>query len=493
MKKLFLTVFVALSMFACTKDQEKDVTITNTSNTSQVENDLIRYANADENVIDYKTAKYLTYLELEKGAKDFLNLGDSYELSNIPRIIYDYDNLPKYYEFDVLVNNSLKYTITSHAKKEDTSVIAFMFEYNKQSVKNNLDAFVGEYPNVIYGTKGDIHSTPINLLTEGTNVTFEECVYTRSNTDNWDNYYNLSENIPEEEKILMLNAINEMKNATEYLELVEKEKEIDNFWNETENISNELSKMESDKIDLNFVISKNSKETRGGTGPGYDGITGFPTTYYIIPEFNNEAIKRTRWTGYCGPAAVAWVYRNLYSHYPKDNTSNNSYIRVHGDAETTNSYDVFEDYTSYGYFDYGSISNEELASIYKETANNHSQQTDNGFYQKLLSHTVKTGNAYPMYQLGMTNAIKGITDKEYSLGTTSTSRSYIENKKLPVFIMIGTGDNFHYLVAFGVGKIDNTNYIYVTDNGSYIGSYNYYPYWRKEGSNYGIRYKLTKK
>ena len=148
MKKTILLVFVTLAMFACTKDLEKDVTNTS-NNISQVENDLIRYANADENVIDYKTAKYLTYLELERGAKDFLNLGDNYELSNIPRIIYDYDNLPKYYEFDVLVNKTLKYTVTSHAQKEDTSVIAFMFEYNKQSVKNNLDAFVGEYPNFV--------------------------------------------------------------------------------------------------------------------------------------------------------------------------------------------------------------------------------------------------------------------------------------------------------------------------------------------------------
>ena len=120
MKKVILLVFVALAMFACTKDQEKDVI---TSNSCQIENDLIHYTNADENVINYKTAKYLTYLELEKGAKDFLNLGDSYELSNIPRVIYDYDNLPKYYEFDVIVNKTLKYTITSHAKKEDTSVM----------------------------------------------------------------------------------------------------------------------------------------------------------------------------------------------------------------------------------------------------------------------------------------------------------------------------------------------------------------------------------
>ena len=490
MKKVILLVFVALAMFACTKEQEKDVV---TSNSCQIENDLIHYANADENVIDYKTAKYLTYLELERGAKDFLNLGDNYELSNIPRIIYDYDNLPKYYEFDVLVNKTLKYTVTSHAKKEDTSVIAFMFEYNKQSVKNNLDAFIGEYPNVIYGIKGDIHSTPISLLTEGTNVTFEECVYTRSNVDNWDNYYNLSENIPEEEKILMLNAINEMKNGSEYLELVEKEKEIDDFWNEMTDIKNELSKMGSDEIDLNFVVSQNSQTTRGGTGPGYDGITGFPTTYYIIPEFNNEAIKRTHWRGPCGPGVVAWVYRNLYSHYPKNSPYDHNYIKIFGDEISPNRYDVFWPDTTYSYYGYNGLSDESLAAVYRGDYSNHSEHTDNNFYHKLLSHTVKTGDEYPMYQLGMTNAIKGITDNEYSLGTTATSRSYIENKKLPVFIMIGTGTTFHYLVAFGVGKIGSTNYIYVTDNGSYIDSYNRYPYWRKEGSNYGIRYKFTKK
>lgn len=490
MRKVILLVFVALAMFACTK--EKDVV---TSNSCQIENDLIHYANADENVIDYKTAKYLTYLELEKGAKDFLNLGDSYELSNIPRVIYDYDNLPKYYEFDVIINKTLKYTVTSHAKKEDTSVIAFMFEYNKQSVKNNLDAFVGEYPHVIYGTKGEIHSTPINLLTEGTNITLEKCTYTRSNTDIWSDYYDLSKNIPEEEKNLMLNAINEMKNGSEYLELVEKEKEIDNFWTETENITTELSKMKDDEINLDFVVSQNSQITRGGTGPGYDGITGFPTTYYIIPEFNNEAIKRTRWKGYCGPSVVAWVYRNLYSHYPKNNTSRASYLRICGDDTYVDPLDLFEGFETDANYNYNRyfIGDDALFDIYKGEPDNHSLHTDNGFYQKLLSHTVKTGNEYPMYQLGMTNAIKGITEEEYSLGTTATSRSYIENKKLPVFIMIGTGTTFHYLVAFGVGKIGNTNYIYVTDNGSYIGSYNYYPYWRKEGSNYGIRYKLTKK
>ena len=370
-----------------------------------------------------------------------------------------------------------------------------MFEYNKQSVKNNFDAFVGEYPNVIYGTKGDIHSTPINLLTEGTNITLEKCTYTRSNPDNWNDYYDLSENLPEEEKNLMLNAINEMKTSSEYLKLVEKENEINNFWTETENITTELSKMKDDEINLDFVASQNSQITRGNTGPGYDGTTTFPTTYYIIPEFNNERIKRTHWKGYCGPGAVAWVYRNLYSHYPKNSTNKNSYIRIHNDDVYLDTLDLFLSCDAYAYYHYTPtfIGDDELFNIYKGNANNYSLHTDNGFYQKLLSHTVKTLDDYPMYQLGMTNAIKGITEEEYSLGTTTTSRSYIENKKLPVFIMIGTGTSFHYLVAFGVGKIGSTNYIYVTDNGSYIGSYNYYPYWRKEGSNYGIRYKLTKK
>lgn len=48
-------------------------------------------------------------------------------------------------------------------------------------------------------------------------------------------------------------------------------------------------------------------------------------------------------------------------------------------------------------------------------------------------------------------------------------------KKLPVMIMIGTGDNFHYLVAFGAGKSGSTNWVYVTDNSSYISAYGYKP------------------
>lgn len=38
MKKLFLTVFVALSMFACTKDQEKDLT-----NLNENQNEITTY------------------------------------------------------------------------------------------------------------------------------------------------------------------------------------------------------------------------------------------------------------------------------------------------------------------------------------------------------------------------------------------------------------------------------------------------------------------
>ena len=59
-------------------------------------------------------------------------------------------------------------------------------------------------------------------------------------------------------------------------------------------------------------------------------------------------------------------------------------------------------------------------------------------------------------------------------------------------LLIGTGDNFHYIVAFGTGNTGTKNYIYITDNGTYISGNSYYPYWRYEGSNYGIRYKLKK-
>lgn len=65
------------------------------------QDELMLYA-AYPNVIDYKTARYLAYQELAGGVDQFVKLPAEYELAKTPRVIYDYDNFPKYYEFDVL-------------------------------------------------------------------------------------------------------------------------------------------------------------------------------------------------------------------------------------------------------------------------------------------------------------------------------------------------------------------------------------------------------
>lgn len=487
MRKVVLIIgtFLISTLFSCT-DSVVDNTLPDDKERQKQE---LKVYEAYSNVIDYKTARYLAYVELENGAAEFINLNGEYELSKFPRIVYDYDNLPKYYEFDAIVDNKIRSTITTHAKKEDKTVIAFMFEHKINTpIKEGYEIFAGQYPNVYYGIRGEINSTPKQLLEKDlqTPVAYAEAVEDIDNI--WSSYYSLLNDMSEEERAIMLEDIETMKNSPEFIESQDKT-EVNNFWSEMEILSNELQNYDDNEINR-FMIKSS---TLGATGPGYDGTTSTPTTHYIIPRYNNDNLKRTHWERFCGPAVIAWIYRGLYDHYPKNSTEENAYIKIHNDRYNSM---IINNETAFRYcsdFSYYTFSDDALASIWNKKSNNISRQLDNGFYEEILSHTVKTGDTYPMYHLGLANAMKSLTNVEYGVQVTSTSRDYINNKHLPVIIMLGTGSSFHYLVAFGTGKTGKTNYIYVTDNGSYIGSYNYYPYWRKEGSNYGIRYKVVKK
>lgn len=198
MKKLLITMLAVVSITACTK--KDDLQINEDSDVQKAE--LSVYAETPE-VIDYKTARYLAYQELEDGAASFINLTGDYELTELPRVIYDYDNLPKYYEFDVTVGNAVVATVTTHAKKEDDAVIAFMFEGGRNSVIKGYDAFVGDYPDAYYGIKGTAGSSPVKLYKSDLKT---PVVATKAavGDDVWAPYYALLDQMDEENRALHL-------------------------------------------------------------------------------------------------------------------------------------------------------------------------------------------------------------------------------------------------------------------------------------------------
>lgn len=104
-----------------------------------------------------------------------------------------------------------------------------------------------------------------------------------------------------------------------------------------------------------------------------------------------------------------------------------------------------------------------------------------------------------MYEAGLKNAVSEITEGTYKVSTTAYSHKHIE-KNEPVFVMAVRDGKAHYFVAFGYGYTKKgtkkTKYILIADNGVLTGHNTVNPYnayWHKETSNYGLRYKVTKK
>lgn len=114
----------------------------------------------------YKLANYAATLEMSRGGYLLLNRlrsgdvnidnniglsvrGDwqeSWELTPLPRVIFDFDGSVKYYEFGLIENGYVTATITVHAKREAANAIAFIFPYVLSYDHSSYPYFVGQYP-----------------------------------------------------------------------------------------------------------------------------------------------------------------------------------------------------------------------------------------------------------------------------------------------------------------------------------------------------------
>ena len=186
MKKYLLTIFIiASSLVACTNDIEagaedasRDTTtiyrapihINSMAYTSPSELQGL-YENDPSNVIHYSIARYLAETELIAGANFGIGSNvhpyNTWYLTSLPKVIYNYDNTPKYYEFGYVENGQIVATVTTYAKKEIAGVIAFMFNDPLDYPCPDLDYYVGNYPERFYGTEGVCYLKNCNEEIEG--------------------------------------------------------------------------------------------------------------------------------------------------------------------------------------------------------------------------------------------------------------------------------------------------------------------------------------
>ena len=116
------------------------------------------YSDDPTNVIHYNIARLLAETELIAGANFCLspniNPRDTWCLTSLPKVVYNYDNTPKYYEFGYVCNGQIVATVTTYAKKEIAGVIAFVFGKPLDYSCSDLDYYKGDYPNRYYGING---------------------------------------------------------------------------------------------------------------------------------------------------------------------------------------------------------------------------------------------------------------------------------------------------------------------------------------------------
>ena len=466
MKKVILgltaigLVAAAVTFYACNKDKD----IINNSKKSIIPFSVIQPAteaelakfDKDPYIIHYKVARYVAYKELENGLSEFMDLDrGTYRLTDRPAIIWDYDSRPKYYEFGIIVNEEIVKTITTLAKKEATNMCCFMFnEPIEHKAIGNYKFFVGIYPNVFYGMPSDPGFPPSILRNEnGENtIAVPSC-------NILENYTRLIASMDAESRANHQTAISDMID-----EIAGFTQGLDLFWSELDAIKDDILAMTDEEI-LNSFHTKSQKTTL--------------SDIYIIPAYTGYNLQHTYWAGWCGPSAIAWIYRGLYSYYPKGTTGATNYVRIKGDANYQEFKNVNSTY-SYAYYD---------------ADGSYNPRADNGLYMRLRQECVKTGNSYPMYEAGMNRGMKAISNNTYGINLTLYPHDRIRDNKLPVMNMFGYSGSFHYVAAFGSGYEKKngsikSKWLLVTDNGARIRDHGYAPYWRNQSPDPGIRYKV---
>lgn len=456
--------------------------------TSQSELDSLYHSDPDY-VIDYRVARYLASADLLGGSNIALGF-DPYipwRLTEFPKVVYNYDNTPKYYEFGYMIDSCVVATVTTYARKETDAVIAYLFSNPLDYSCPDLDFYVGEYPDRYYGSGGVCYLKNCD----------EELGFVPESSTGEDEqvFSDMFEAIPSADKGVMANDVN----GASIVPAGELRQNRDDFWAAVDAfVENHRGTILSDDNAPGYINL--SQMQGGGSGSGnnddvsliaeladyLDYTVGYCDTF-TLPRYRDPRLQLTFWSGYCGPAACAWVYRGLKVDYNGDT------LPLYGDA--VRSYFKFCPGTC-AYYDFiidgEGLSRDSLLTFYRQR----SETVDNGLSWQFYQRTTPTywGEWYfPLYEIGMRNGIKAVTNNEYTIKFTVWPTKWINEKQQPVIIEV---DCNHYVVAFGTattrkqnGKV-NKKYFMVTDNSSKTSEHNYMPY-MKYYNGWNLHYGLA--
>ena len=452
----------------------------------------------NEGFIPYRLARQYAFIEFMANARTFLPeyawtsvltsicAGESIPiaLTNRPAIVYNYDDTPYYYEFGVIMGEQLLTVITVYAHKMSDQLIAFVGAacYKENDFRHKR--YVGMYPSVYYANFDMSYSIPVynadNERFEMQEVGDPAPLYTTPMDILQEKLYS----IPQEELVLMNDDLSQTDIIeTEDGETVIPASSLGAFQaacmamhdSAMYKLSDRMADLLRDTVSDTFYLSTYQRNL-------IDSVLSNTQTYtYYLPEYEDYHLRLTHWHEYCGPAAMAWLYRGKW------NTYNGVYIPLYEEGS------IFCDnillrYSQWGYYAYYEITRNML-DAYGGDYVSASMHVDNGlcgeWYQ--YCHHICGGEA--LFDGGMREGLEQATgDKEirYTTRFTIQPRTWIYDRHEPVVIEGSPAPEYvpHYLAAIAVtfnrgclGVLKNSFFL-VTDNGYQIQYHGYYPYWK---------------
>lgn len=512
MKKSIYFVLLAIFsilLYSCSDDLSKpsvgetDTSVLNMTKQSDIpfaDNATLSGLLGDKDVNNYSLVRKMALIEMEMELRQSMNWNGA-KLSEKPVIVYDYDSKPKYYEFIVLAaDGSPIGTITTFAKKQSDAAVSFALPYVRDYTPvitkgASYKTFIGNYPNApYYGVLGKSGDFP-PLITSGNGEAITEMPL----VDEAQEAINQINNLSSEELVEL--GITDKSSAIHDIVTINNETiaNAQEFWNTVEELEEELLALTDDQITEKVNESK-----------------GFYDSYseHIISQFNQANLVRTRWNGWCGPSALAWLYRGVYSSY------NGSYIPLHSESgfQKSGYQGEWGREAGYGTSQYFFMPKDKPKSYNKDWFTNQSKLVDGGLYGDLsiYCHIHNNGfqggtSFYPYLQSAAEKVIKGYYLDMQNL-VFSNHVSHIRNNRPCIVAVNWLG---HYVAAFGVKerhlsweivikifgwrkristKICKTGeWLYVVDNGNETSGNGYLPFWRYDYLRFNPKFVLRKR
>ncbi|MDR0565418.1 MAG: hypothetical protein LBG47_00025 [Prevotellaceae bacterium] len=466
---------------------------------------------ANPKSVPYATARKLAVVEMELGVKESMKWHGT-KLLEKPVVIFDGKSNAKYYEFIVADEQGKAVgTVTACAQKESDAVLAYVLpfvrDYSALTTKGSGYKLVsGGYPSrILLGVLGKSDEAPSVLIEPETG----EPVAEAANEDAQGLIEALSNLSDEEKSAYAIDDVNALIADVAQQDALNKEK-AQEFWGIVDSLNAAIAAMSDDDITAAANDSKSTWYT-------YDT--------YIISTFNTSGMRYTRWDGWCGPSAIAWIYRGIYSSY-----YNGTYLPFYYSSGFYKfPYRILHKSNTRGYYSFLSSEDDDSDSLQNDLDKNwvdaQSRNADGGLYAKIASESGMYSEVarffYPdegvTFPAGLSTALSRITAGKYTLSgshlnTLNWGHTYMRQNGLPVLcsffldehMVVAYGSeykNFHwdiYIKIFGCkinissGWTRTASWLLIHDNGNFTSKYDYAPYWKVDGLTPHLQWGVVK-